>query len=769
MTFSNPSKNGPIIGIIALLFIGIIGSVFFFSFKECGKSGLFRSGKTSYATDLYQVFPAESNGKSYLISLEGVYKTRLYERNGGMTTRSGSTDIRLTLHDMETGAETERLVLGDYHEAYTKILGVGKNVLWLYNKKDGLHSRNISDFEIETTSPNIIYANSDLAEGFAMAQDYLGNVEELYNYNKYDDALMITTISGKRIWLNAGTFKTIDPPVAPDQKNDLDDLIDEIVNKAMKGQTPEIEKLYDQIIQSASDLSAFSDIAHTSNRITGADSCDYSFDGNTVKTIVKSNCKQPEKINTNKETTGIFIEPVFLSEFNTAEQKYINPGFLGNDHTIIFHSKSIGAKSDLLISLVNTRTLKADYTIKTGIVLNNPRASFNIAGTFSSGDTLFTAINNQLFSINITTGKIYWKTIIGKDDYYSQIYYLGTGTENGKKYFIVASNYFTTLSQQGNFKTGRIDYQILITDAETGKTIKRMEATDSKPENLPYFLGMANNKAWFYSIQDGIHVRSIYDLKIIEGNFAKKLTEAGIESTLVKTSGYDGAIEGKYIAMESKNNKAYFTTENGLHYAFDLLNGNISEVKTPDDKTYESWMSDNPSVEYYRVRHQNMFQHELFLGDGRILSFEENNSVAKLIVKERKPETNNLSSPKTNQFIEAEFLTNGISINNQFNFINNRSTPLSLNPAEKTFYILHKNKISPDAHQIISKFNYENETVIWAFDITNQLGIQAELLRIYSLNDKFYFIFKTHPGLDDNFVCVAVDADKGKVVWNMKF
>ena len=199
MTFHEPTRRGPYLAIGAVVIVAIMSVVFFFSFKECGRSGMLRSGKSSDATSLYQVFPVEMQGKNYLLSLEGVFKTRIYERSGGFTQRSGSTDVRLTLRDLSNGEQVNREVLGDYHEAFTKILGVGNDVIWMYNKKDGLHGIQLADFETKHTQDNIISGNRDLSEGIAMANDYLGNLEELYAYDKNSNSLMITTITGKRI------------------------------------------------------------------------------------------------------------------------------------------------------------------------------------------------------------------------------------------------------------------------------------------------------------------------------------------------------------------------------------------------------------------------------------------------------------------------------------------------------------------------------------------------------------------------------------------
>jgi len=66
MTFHEPNRRKPILAVAVVVFVAIMSIVFFFSFKECGRSGILRSGKTSDATSLYQVLPVDMNGKNYL-------------------------------------------------------------------------------------------------------------------------------------------------------------------------------------------------------------------------------------------------------------------------------------------------------------------------------------------------------------------------------------------------------------------------------------------------------------------------------------------------------------------------------------------------------------------------------------------------------------------------------------------------------------------------------------------------------------------------------
>ena len=601
MTFHEPNRRKPILAVAVVVFVAIMSIVFFFSFKECGRSGILRSGKTSDATSLYQVLPVDMNGKNYLLSLEGVFKTRIYERSGGFTQRSGSTDVRLTLRDLSSGEQIKREVLGNYPDALTKIVGVGNNIIWLYNKKDGLHGINLTDFETIHTQENIINANSDLSEGVAMANDYLGNLEELFGYNKYSNTLKITTITGKPVYVDAKTFATTELQITELKTDNFNTLINDIVEKAKMGETPQLDQLYEKIMEKASDLNSFSDIGLTSKSVTGIDSCTYTLEGNSVRTITKSDCIEPVKKIVASNTTGKYIEPVFLSDYDTEQSKFINPNSLGADHVIIFHSDKIGDEPNLLMSLVNTNSLKADYSVKTGIVLGNYRSSFNISGSFFSGDTLFIGIDNQLLCVNIKTGKIFWRNIISKDDYYAQLYYLGTAIQKEKRFFITANSYFTKLSQDGIFVNGRTDYQLTVIDAATGKEVKRLDATKSNPETLPYYLGMSDGKCWFYSKTNSIHTRSLPDLKIIENNFELELKNAGVSSPLVTTSKYSDAIEEKYIAMDAKQNHIYVTTQNGLHYEYDLLTKKIAEVEAPETKNYENWMRENPFIEFYSV------------------------------------------------------------------------------------------------------------------------------------------------------------------------
>ncbi len=771
MTFYEPTRKLPVTAFVVFFIVAGLGSVIFFSLKECRSSGIFRSGKSSDATELYQVFPIVNGEQKYLLSLEGVYKTRIYERKGGITTRSGSTDVRITMHDLKTGEQVNRLVLGDYHDAYSKILGVGNQLLWMYNANEGLHSRSVNDLEINTSEEMIIPKNSDLSEGFAKADQYLSNLDELFAFNQQVNALMITTLSGKTIWIDASTFKTVEAPQAETKKTDLDEMIEEITQQALHGVPVDMEAFSSKIIEMASDLSAFSDIDHASNNVMGFDSCSYNFEGETVKTIVKSNCPQPQKVSGNENNKGLsFIEPVFLSSYNTTMKQYTNPEFLENTFCVL-HSKSIGKNPDLLLSLIDKQTKQTQWTISTGIKLSNEGSRFQISGVFGGHDTVFVSIENFLFAFNQKTGKLFWKSTIGTGEYQEQLYYIGDAYQNGKRFFLTASSYFTELSREGIFVHGRTDYKLNVLDAATGKLLKKTEITNSKPQKLPYYLGMSNNKAWFYSSESGFHTRSLPDLTITSTSFDELLTKAGITTGIVETSGYDDALESKYIAFDEKNNAVYFTTQNGLYYQYSLSNAAFTEIKAPSDEQYENYMYENNHVKFYRTRISYMFHHEIFFADGNSVELNKSNAITGLTFKNNEPEKNNGTKQplQSNQFIEGQFLVNGVNISGTAAYTENNRTPLTTDQERNALYIFHKDKISPDAHLIISKYDVNKETVLWKFDITDLLLTHGEISRIYTNQHQLIFIFKTHPELDDSFTCVSIDANTGKLVWQFKF
>ena len=490
-TYGSSIAKGTII--LVSLVVLLIATIFFFTCHEFKSSGMFRSGKRSDATELYQLYPVQSNGKNYLISLEGVFKTNIYNRQGGIIQRSGNTDIRISVYDIESGEQKGRSVIGSYGDSKTKILGAGKDVLWLYNHKEGLHSVSIPDLETKTKQENIIQANTSLSGGLAEADQYMNNVNELYGYNAAADALMVTTVSGAKVWINAATFQNTDAAILPVAANDdMDRIMKSIEEAAEQGNIPQdqITEMVNMVMRQATSEMGFSEMKNLSDRVTGPDSCTYAFEGSTVRTLTQSACPQPKTVENKTGKKGSYIEPEFLSSYDAKNKQYVNPPFLGSDNVIIFHAASMGSKTNLLMSMLTTRDLQPAWTCKTNIPLGNYKASYSVNAEFAQGDSLFLAVNNHFLCVNVKTGNLIWKTDIGNGDYEDRIYFIGNATQNGKNYFIAANSNFTILHSDGIFITGRTDNHLSVIDAVTGKTIKQIQEDESAPENLPYYLGM---------------------------------------------------------------------------------------------------------------------------------------------------------------------------------------------------------------------------------------------------------------------------------------
>ena len=769
MTFYQPSRKKPVLGlVIFLLFIGV-AAVLFFSIRSCSNTGFFRSAKSSDANYVYQVYPVITNDGVYFISLEGVFRTSIYEQKGGMTMRSGSTELRLSLHDLNKGTLIKREVIGDYHKKYSSIIGARDSIFWMYNTTDGLHGRSVKELEIIITQEQLIAANPALSEGLAMSQSTLTNLNELYAFDREHNALMLTTLSGKKVWVEGGNFKTVESPVAYLPKNSYDDIIERTIEQALAGETIDVNLITEQILQATAGVNTRFELDHLSDRIVAFDSCTYKLDGGTLRTITKTDCPKPIPRNNTPGSDTKLIEPHLISVYNSEKKVAINPEFLPENMSVITHAKSIGDKTELLISGINNTNLQKQFTIATGITLGNQRSGYKISAVYGNQDTLLLGINNQLFNINTKTGKLIWKKVIAKEDYNAQLLSVGEAVQNGKRYIVVVNNYFTVLSKQGIFVNGRTDYQQLVIDAGSGKTLYQQDINNSQPEKLPYYLGNAQGLNWFYTNELGFHTRSFPKLIPEQNDFALSLKVAEITSPLVKTSGYGRAIDDKYISFDSAKKLCYFTTENGLHYVYDITNKKISEINAPDEALYHNLKMQNRNVNYYYRNAYYSTPDKIELPNGGALTAKNENAIPVLRYEAAQKTSPTASTTTGTQFIEGEFLINGISLNKDIYYTDKNYNPISTNNKESFCYIWHKNKIAVDAHRIISKYNYATQQSAWQFDVTALLGVEGEISRVYNRKSSLVIIFKTHPNLDDNFTCVSINTDTGNMEWVYKF
>ncbi len=768
MTFYQSSNKKPVIGLIVLVIFGLLATIIFFSLRTCKGTGFFRSAKSSDANYVYQVYPASVNGNEYFISLEGVFKTSIYEQKGGMTMRSGATEIRLSLHNLSKGELVKREVLGDYHEMNSSIIGAKDSVFWMYNLKDGIHGRSVINLNLIISQDEIISRNTALSNGLATANNTLNNLNELYAFDREHNVLMVTTIDGKNIWLNAADFKTVDAPVANLPKNDYDDIIKKTIEQATSGQTIDVNQLTQEILQATTNATASFNLNHLSDRVVGFDSCKYTFEGTTLRTIKKSECPQP-KNKSNDVSNAPFIAPALVGAYDAATKTVINPRFLNAEMSLVLHAKTMGDKSELLMSEINNNTLQKQFTIPTGIILSNHNAGYKVNAVFGNSDTMIIAIDNQMFSVNLKSGKLIWKKIIAKNDYYSEILSIGASSQDDKKYIQVVSSYYTVLSQQGIFINGRTDYQQIILDGSTGKIVKQQDVKNSEPEVLPFYLGMVNEKNWYYSNANGLHTRNLPGLSVADNDFTTALKTTGITSPLIKTTGYDKLLVNEYIALDINKKIFYFTTENGLHYTYDLNSKKISEINAPDDELYMQLRMNNPFLSYFYKASSYIMPNSILLANGDHLSVTKTNNNSTLSRVAAIKTQQNPTSVSGNQFIEAQFLVNGISLNKDIYYTDRYYSPVGTTNKEPVLYIWHKNKIAEDAHRIISKYNYNTENNLWQFDVTALLGIDGEITRVYNRKSSLVIIFKTHPNLDDNFTCVSINTDTGNMEWVFKF
>ena len=162
-------------------------------------------------------------------------------------------------------------------------------------------------------------------------------------------------------------------------------------------------------------------------------------------------------------------------------------------------------------------------------------------------------------------------------------------------------------------------------------------------------------------------------------------------------------------------------------------------------------------------------QNTMLLPGGDLLKTSNQNNIYSITRIAAKKENSAPAVISGNQFIEGQFLVNGISLNKDVYYTDRNYSPVGTTNKEPVVYIWHKNKIAEDAHRIISKYNYNTENNLWQFDVTALLGIDGEITRVYNRKSSLVIIFKTHPNLDDNFTCVSINTDTGNMEWVFKF
>jgi len=302
-----------------VLFIAIICYTAFGMLK---KAGMFTSPQTANASSLYQLYPFEQDGKYYFLSVEGVFKTSSYEQNGGMISRSGSTSFRLGLYNLATGERTNRLVTSDDFNEKIQVIGKAGNRLWCYSTKEGLHSRTVPALLVDITSDKIITANKALAAGFAKADKYFTNVGELFTVDEHSNSIMITTIDGKSIWLNAVTFETVTQPFLGVGKNDFDEQVKKMVEATKNGSPLDTAAITSRLRILATDIDHAYFSQQTSAYVKNTDGCYYQLEGNTVSTLVKSNCPGKKEIDDSSNQAA------------PSKKQFINATFLVNEINI---------------------------------------------------------------------------------------------------------------------------------------------------------------------------------------------------------------------------------------------------------------------------------------------------------------------------------------------------------------------------------------------------------------------------------------------------
>ncbi|MEZ5014588.1 MAG: PA2928 family protein [Chitinophagales bacterium] len=359
MTFYQRKRSFSIGAVIILFVLLGAGVILFFGLRTCKNAGFMRSNKTSNATDLYQVWPDHTNGKTTCISIEGIFHTTIYEQNGGITQRSGSTDIRISIHDLASGELIARETLGNYSDGMTRILGLHENTIWLYDPAQGLYARDKNDLHILLEQKDILAKNAALRSGLAQATKFLTNLDELYAYDAATNALMVTTVSGKQYWIDASTFAEVTKPEEADRMRGLMDHPEKIIEDMITNGDYDPDQLQKEIISMMSDMMSVGRMEVLSASVTLENKCRLAFTGNTMTNLEVTHC--PDSISYgsysciigNFLTNGIDI----VAPQSTSFKKERPVTFMEKpDQMYILHKDKISGDAHDVVSCVDMKT-----------------------------------------------------------------------------------------------------------------------------------------------------------------------------------------------------------------------------------------------------------------------------------------------------------------------------------------------------------------------------------------------------------------------------
>ena len=411
--------------LVILVIILFVSGIVYACYGMFKSAGMLVSPETGNASSLYELYPFEQDGKHYFISVEGVFKTNSYEQTGGMVSRSGTTSFRLGLFNLTNGEKLQRLVTSNSYDQKIKVLGKAGNRIWFYSTANGLHSRSLPNLAVDMTAEKIMAANKELAAGFAKADKYFNNLDELFTVDETSNAIMVTTINGKSTWLNAATFATTPAPAISLQKNNFLSQLQKMVQEAKTGGKIDTLQIANRLRILAADLDYSFFNSHTADFVTSAYGCSFQLEGGTLSSLVRSNCPGSNRSNdTLYKTPGDkqFIEASFLTnDIDIAGKPVVLP-VSGTPYATqarekalyIINKDKVAPAAHMLLSKYDiekqttswqydlSNNLTAVPTIESAYVLNNLLVI--VLKTHPKLDDSFSCI-----AIDKTTGKAAWQ------------------------------------------------------------------------------------------------------------------------------------------------------------------------------------------------------------------------------------------------------------------------------------------------------------------------------------------------------------------------
>jgi hypothetical protein len=162
---------------------------------------------TDTADDIVNNLLYQGPEGNLIISKESIFQASSKSNEGGVTTISGTTDLRLSCYRIATGELAARVALGDMIEEANNLLGYSPGKIWMYSidPEIGLHYRDPLTLEVGETWPQI--AQKPGLNTLQLAKPAWTLIDQFFAFDWMRGQVLLTDETGFKYALDPSTFR----------------------------------------------------------------------------------------------------------------------------------------------------------------------------------------------------------------------------------------------------------------------------------------------------------------------------------------------------------------------------------------------------------------------------------------------------------------------------------------------------------------------------------------------------------------------------------